>query len=99
MNLTLTFGLAAASLPWLGLLDAEAIDAALLPETRVASARFRASGIRMLPRWLALIPGLQRVSFAHGTVEKIPAAERARLAHAICVARDQPDAGRCFQCH
>jgi hypothetical protein len=93
MNLSL----AAASLPWLGLPDAAAIDAALLPETRVArvrqlalvpdaSARFCASDIRMLPRWLALFLGLQRVSFAHGTVEKIPAAERARLAYAICVA-------------
>ncbi|KAJ7690791.1 hypothetical protein B0H14DRAFT_3048722 [Mycena olivaceomarginata] len=37
-------------------------------------------------RWLGLFPALQRVSFAFGSVEKIPAGERAGLAAGICEA-------------
>ncbi|KAJ7239388.1 hypothetical protein B0H12DRAFT_1075025 [Mycena haematopus] len=100
LTLNLTFRLTAASLPWLSPIlsnDAEAVDGALLPETRLARVttlclfrdrpvRFRAPDIGALVRWLGLFPSLQHLTFAYGTAEKIPATERARLAEAICAA-------------
>ncbi|KAF7335455.1 hypothetical protein MVEN_02198800 [Mycena venus] len=93
--LTLAFSVTAASLPWLDLPDAEAMDAAQYPETSLVRVnhlwlskhghmRFCASDIRALVRWLGLFPGLQRLTFSPGAVEKIPAAECAVLVQAIC---------------
>ncbi|KAF8151263.1 hypothetical protein K438DRAFT_1865181 [Mycena galopus ATCC 62051] len=95
LTLDFTFPLTAASLPWDVLPSND--NTALLPETRLTrvsniwfhrdgSARFRASDIRSAVRWLGLFPSLRGMGFAPGAVEKIPVAERAALAEAICVA-------------
>ncbi|KAF8155351.1 hypothetical protein K438DRAFT_1862650 [Mycena galopus ATCC 62051] len=101
LTLTLAFRLTAASLPWDVLpstdLEAGNDNSALLPETRLGRvtdlflgrdgpACFRASDIRGVMRWLGLFPSLQRLTFLRGAVERIPDAERAALAEAICVA-------------
>ncbi|KAJ7629692.1 hypothetical protein DFH06DRAFT_1440042 [Mycena polygramma] len=100
LTVNLTFPLAIAHLPWCcaALPDAEALDGALLPETRATRVhalglyadnfgpRYRAADVHALLPWLALFPDLQRLTFAYGVVEKIPAPERAVLAEAICVA-------------
>ncbi|KAJ7035301.1 hypothetical protein C8F04DRAFT_1259112 [Mycena alexandri] len=98
IELHLSFPLSASSLPWLVLPNLRAAAAASLPETRLVrirtldlycgtSERFRAAEIRerLIP-WLALFPSLERLTFAYATVEKIPAAERAVLAEAVCAA-------------
>ncbi|KAF7335454.1 hypothetical protein MVEN_02198700 [Mycena venus] len=93
--LTLTLSITAASLPWLDLPDAEAMDASQYPETLLVRVnrlwlsnhghmRFCASDIRALVRWLGLFPTLQRLTFSPGAIEKISAAECAVLAQAIC---------------
>ncbi|KAJ7146784.1 hypothetical protein C8R44DRAFT_758176 [Mycena epipterygia] len=101
LALTLTFPLTSASLPWLALsspLPADNVRSAdSVSETRLPRVtelalltgdlvRFRPSDIRAMARWLALFPGLERVSFAHGAVEQIPAAEREVLAEIVCAA-------------
>ncbi|KAJ7503301.1 hypothetical protein B0H11DRAFT_1906360 [Mycena galericulata] len=97
LALTLTFRLTAAGLPWHTLRDADA-EARDAPEARLPrvhelelctdssalTARFRANTIRALAPWLARFPGLRRVTFAHGAVEKIPVYQRAELVQAIC---------------
>ncbi|KAJ7268061.1 hypothetical protein C8J57DRAFT_1326490 [Mycena rebaudengoi] len=97
LTLSLSFRLTATSLPWMKIPDAEALSADNAPETRLSrvhdielwpdgSMRFGPAVIRRLARWLGLFPGLQRVRFPYGSVEKIPRAKRSELAEIICTA-------------
>ncbi|KAK7055919.1 hypothetical protein R3P38DRAFT_3385740 [Favolaschia claudopus] len=99
LTLSLAFRPTAAALPWLLLPPfSPALDPTLFPETLLprvnllwlytdptAHQQFRAADIRRMVPWLALFPGLQKLSFAYGTVESHIGVEvRVELAEAIC---------------
>ncbi|KAJ7765848.1 hypothetical protein DFH07DRAFT_1014332 [Mycena maculata] len=89
LSLTLALPLATTGLPWTADAEARAAAPATVHELvlcRDGPARFRAGTIRALAPWLGLFPGLRRVVFVHGAVERIPPAQRAELAEAICAA-------------
>ncbi|KAJ7068876.1 hypothetical protein B0H15DRAFT_140769 [Mycena belliarum] len=89
LTLTLAFRLNASALPWRVPPPDPATPLPRLHELALCAegrARFQAAVICALVPWLARFPGLGRVSFAHGAVERIPFTQRALLAEAICAA-------------
>ncbi|KAJ7940139.1 hypothetical protein B0H13DRAFT_1936773, partial [Mycena leptocephala] len=98
LTLTLSFRLTKSSVPWSrrAIRDSD-VEARHAPETRLTRVqeltlcpeeptRFHPAAMRALVPWLGLFPQLQRVSFAHWSVQNVSLVDRMALTAAICEA-------------